>query len=318
MSASSAATRTAALDARDRRTGGRWTLLQRLKNVGIYYAIAMAIRVADRLPARWLVGIGRLSGRVAWRCCRTTRYRTERAIARSLPSADASSLARRCFRTAGENLAVCLLLRREVDAADFVEIDEQARRTLASVADEGRGAVFISAHFGPFELVAAAIAELGHEPAVVVRESYDPRLDPIVDAHRERRGVAVIHRGRPGAATRIVRALRSGKLVGFLPDLGGRVTTLRAPWLGGSLPIAVGPQRIALRTGCPVLFGVVVPRASAGPHPRFRLRLVSLDGTDERALTQRVATELARAIHLSPEQWLWMGAEPSQIADVSA
>jgi lauroyl/myristoyl acyltransferase len=140
----------------------------------------------------------------------------------------------------------------------------------------------------------------------VVRESYDARLDPLVDAHRLSRGVEVIHRGRIGAAARILRALRSGKPVGFLPDLGGRVRSGPGILLGQQVQLPVGPQRVATRARCPVLFGALQPRPSKGPLPRFQLELSRLDESTERNLGQSICEALTREIAQCPDQWLWM------------
>jgi KDO2-lipid IV(A) lauroyltransferase len=187
---------------------------------------------------------------------------------------------------------------------------------------EGRGAVFISAHLGPFELLPAAIAELGVCPAIVVRESYDPRLDAWVDHHRHSRGIVVIHRGAPGAAVRIVRALRAGQPVGFLPDLGGRVPQIPTNFLGRRTGFAVGPQQIAQRMGAPIVVGTL--RRLPGPGPRHTLSIERVETTGTLAeLTQRVARTLERAILDAGEDFPWMAPLPrmgvcSEAAEVSA
>jgi KDO2-lipid IV(A) lauroyltransferase len=165
--------------------------------------------------------------------------------------------------------------------------------------------IFVSAHLGPFEGIAAAVAELGYRPAVIVRESYDPELDDLVDDHRRRRGLTVIHRGSPRAALSIIRALRAGQPVGFLPDLGGRVPSVEVCFLGEAVAFPVGPQLIAVRTGAPLLIGTL--KRSSGSGPRHELTLERIQpGKDVVCLTHRVASALERAILEAPEEWLWM------------
>jgi len=292
----------------DLRTGGRWSLGQRLKNGLIYRLVRLALWVSDRLPARSLTLGGRALGAIAFLVLPGARRRAEqeleRALGRNRPSAFS------VFVQAGESLLTCLLLRRSMlGALELVDVEESSRRLLETTLAAGRGMVFVSPHLGPFELVAAAVAELGHRPAAVVRESYDPRLDSVVDRHRLARGVEVIHRGAPTAAVRIVRALRSGRPVGFLPDLGARVESRNVRFFGREVLFPIGPQRIALRTGAPIIVGALVP----GPG-RLTLRMESIDAAhDETELTQRVATALETAIRRWPEAWLWM-SEPRTTA----
>ncbi|HEX7668463.1 MAG TPA: lysophospholipid acyltransferase family protein, partial [Polyangiaceae bacterium] len=227
---------------RDRRSGGEWTRRQASKNFLIACGVRAAFTLSDLLPRRVLLVLGRVLGRTLRSTLPGAVRRARESAARCMTEAQAGQVSSGCFERLGENLATSLLLRRRgTRALDWVDVPETSRRTLAEALSEGRGAVFVSAHVGPFELVPAAIAELGVRPAIVVRESYDPRLDPWVDHHRRARGIDVIHRGRPGAAVRIVRALRAGQPVGFLPDLGGRVPQIATNFLGRRTGFAVGP-----------------------------------------------------------------------------
>lgn len=302
---------TSDLDRRDLRRGGSWTRRQKLKNASLLVAIRCALFFADIAPRALLVASGRLLGRVTHALFRSARRDARRLVEQALPSVDARALVRRSFENAGRNLALCLLLRRATPAAlDLVEVDEASRRELQAALARGRGAVFVSPHLGPFELVAAAVAELGHRPVAVVRESYDPRLDPLVDAHRIRRGVGVIHRGHPAAALRIVRALREGRPVGFLPDLESRVPSVACRMLGRRWQLPVGPQRIAIRSGSPLLVGALGPPrplSSAARPGLFSLEIRQIEPCeDELEMTRRVADALSGALERMPGHWLWM------------
>jgi KDO2-lipid IV(A) lauroyltransferase len=197
-----------------------------------------------------------------------------------------------------------LLRREKLCALDLLEVPPEAASLLAAALAEGRGAIVVSAHLGPFEVLAAAVAELGHRPAVVVRESYDPRLDQLVDAHRVRRGVTVIHRGRANAGVVMLRALRRGQPLGLLPDLPSRVRRLPVRLLGRIAELASGPARLAKLTGAPLLVATLVRPEGSGRH-RLRVRRLAAGASDHDAvLTQRIADELSAAISQSPLEWL--------------
>ncbi len=303
----------------DRRSGGTWSHRQAAKNFFIAAAVRAALLIADRLPAPLLLVLGRLAGRAARRLMPTAgRTALARAEGR-LPTQEGTRVARACFERAGESLAISALLRRPaVRAAEWVLVSTEGRAVLDRALARGRGAIVVSAHLGPFEMVAARVAELGVRPAIVVRESYDRRLDAWIDAHRRARGVDVIHRGSRHSGLQILRALRAGQPVGMLPDLGGRVPSVAARFLGDTLAFPVGPQLIAKRARCPILIGTLARRhrgsgGSAGCPFELLLSELPPDGTVA-TLTQRVADSLDKAILRSPEDWLWMAPRNLAIA----
>ena len=295
------------LAARDVRVGGRWTAAQSLKNSVIAGGLHAGIHLADRLPPRWLLAFGQAAGRVAGLTLRRSRAMAQANLEAAIGPEHARELARQCFISAGENLMLCLLLRRSwISTGELVEVDDASKRTLLDALGEGPGTIMIGAHLGPFEWMAAAVSDLGHRPAVVVRESYDPRLDGLVNEHREQRGVETIPRGNPAAVRRIVRTLREGRPVGFLPDLGGRVEQSPAEICGLATTIAAGPQKLAARMGTPVVFGALQPRPTQGALPKFRLCIRRIRGGSEAEMTQRISNALSDALREHPSQWLWM------------
>lgn len=305
MSLASAAPRRPGNRNRDIRTGGTWSRWQSWKNEAIYRLIRLGAWFADALPRRWLRALGRAIGRTAGLLLHARRRDAERWLqAAGCDGRHSKRLASLCFVNAGANLAECWDLRRGTTRAlERVRLDSASEAILRAALATKRGVVFVSAHLGPFEWIAAAIAEFGARPAVVVRESYDPRLDAIVDQHRLDRGVDVIHRGAPSAPLRIARALRQGRPVGFLPDIGGRVPSEPVEFLGRTVHFPVGPSRIARRFGATLVVGTL-----QGPKRGAWSLVVDAvpDGGTETELTQRVADTLATRIRNCPAQWLWM------------
>lgn len=305
--------------ARDRRFGEQWTAAQRAKNTLLRHVLRALLFVADRLPPRLLLLLGSLSGRAAYGVLGRARRSTRARVARSLPQRNAEAITRACFANAGTNLARCLLLRRpSTRASEHVALSPESRAVLERALAGGRGALVVSAHIGAFEMIPAVLVEHGFSPSVVVRESYDPALDAIADAHRRARGVEVIHRGHPQAALRIARSLRRGRPIGVLPDLRSRgVATTATRFLGRAVAFPVGVERLATELRCPL----VVATLTMSPHvvrPAFELHIETLARPREAAassVTQRVADAVSRAIARCPEHWLWMAPEHVSIAE---
>ncbi|HVW25804.1 MAG TPA: lysophospholipid acyltransferase family protein [Polyangiaceae bacterium] len=306
--------------ARDRRFGERWTRAQALKNRLVRRMLGAVLFFVDLLPAAALLPIGALVGRLSHAVLANLRHAARERIAASIPGVCANAVARACFENAGKNLALCSLLRRRgTRAKDFVALSDESRAVLEQALAAGRGALVVSAHLGPFEMIPALLVEHGFSPSIVVRESYDPELDPVVDAHRRGRGIEVIHRGHDHAALQIARSLRRGRPVGVLPDVGSRgVATAPARFLGRAVAFPVGVERLATRLGCPVVIGTLTT-TTRGTCPGFELRIEALttDMDAGVALTQRVADAVSHAIARCPEHWLWMAPAHLAIADDS-
>jgi Kdo2-lipid IVA lauroyltransferase/acyltransferase len=195
-------------------------------------------------------------------------------------------------------------------------IEAGSRAVLEAAVQEGRGVVFVSAHLGPWERVAASLVAAGFALTTVAREGYDPRFTKLFDKLRGRLGVRAIYRGTPGAHVRIVRTLRGGGALGVPMDLRSRVPSVGAPFLGHMAKTAVGPARIALRMGAAVVVGTVAPGPGSGATPRMAgLRItvtrIETEGfprgdSGETALTMALNAELSRRILAMPQGWVWM------------
>ena len=172
-----------------------------------------------------------------------------------------------------------------------------------------RGVVYVTGHLGPWERMAALLAAEGFPISTMARESYDRRFHALVyERLRNNRNVETIYRGSPGAPFAMLRALRRGRVLGFLVDLPGRTPTLPADLLGLPSRLPLGPARIALRVGCPLVVGTPSPGAS-GLEVSIRL-LPTHDlrpgDEGERELVRRMADALTARIRALPAEWPWM------------
>ncbi len=292
----------------DVREGGSWSPVQRFKNDAIHVLVRVALFAAGRFSKASLASVGMWLGAIvhafAWRL----RGRARRNLALAFPGARAcehAAVARASFVNLGGHLGEVVASLQS--PLDLIAFDEASIALLGEALGEGKGVVLPSAHLGPWERLAATIA--ARFPfAAIVRESYDPRLESLVATMRARAGFATIPRGAAGAATRIVRTLRSGCVLGIPMDLRTRATSVMVPFLGADSPTAVGPAQIALRTRAPVIVSTVEIIEGALTVTCTRIDAEGLAEGDEIELTKRVNAELGRRICLAREHWPWMHA----------
>jgi Kdo2-lipid IVA lauroyltransferase/acyltransferase len=299
------------MNERDVREGGSWSALQRTKNTAIWLLASAALAAARPLPASMLRALGRALGVAAHRFAGRARRTATSNVGLALPHLDEHErrrLVARCFATMGALLGETVAMMRP-GAVDPLPIAPEAIAAFDRARAGGRGVLFVSAHLGPWERVAASLVAAGIPLVAIARESYDPRLSRIYESLRAAHGVEVIWRSRPGASARILRALRFGRVLGVPMDLRSRVTSCDAPFLGHTAPTPVGPARIALRARCPVLVGTAAPDT----HGALQVTATPIDTTDlppdgpgPIELTRRINAELSQRILALPHAWVWM------------
>jgi KDO2-lipid IV(A) lauroyltransferase len=174
----------------------------------------------------------------------------------------------------------------------------------------GRGVIFMTAHFGAWELSSFAHSIYGYPLKFIVRPIDNSKVDALISSYRTLGGNVAIQ--RRSAARDIIRALRANEAVGILFDQNTtRNEGVFADFFG--IPAATTPAlaTFALRTGAAVLPGFLIWEEKLGKH---RLRFdppVDLAETGDLAKdivenTKRFNRILEGYVRKYPDQWLWI------------
>lgn len=171
-------------------------------------------------------------------------------------------------------------------------------------------AIYLSAHYGNWELLPKILADRGAAFAPVYRPAGNPGIDRAIQRlRREATGTTpAFPKGAAGAraaATYLARGGRLGMLVDQKLNEG-----IAVPFLGRAAMTTPFPAQLALRYRCPVILGRI---DRIGPL-RFRLTVEpplplpdSGDAArDVRALTCAINRTLEAWIRLRPDHWLWL------------
>ncbi|HUB82513.1 MAG TPA: lysophospholipid acyltransferase family protein [Bryobacteraceae bacterium] len=168
----------------------------------------------------------------------------------------------------------------------------------------GRGVLFATAHLGNWELSAYAYALLAAPMDVVVRPLDNPLIDALVERRRGLSGNRAI--GKREYARAILKSLAANRAVGILADQNSAEDTgVFVDFFGRKACAGTGFAKLAARSGAAVIPGFAVWREN---EKRYVLRFrtpVEITGDVERD-TQRIQSEIERAIREQPDQWLWI------------
>jgi Kdo2-lipid IVA lauroyltransferase/acyltransferase len=173
----------------------------------------------------------------------------------------------------------------------------------------GRGIVVLSAHFGNFELLAAAHALHGHQITLVHHTQRFLAGDALMTWVRERAGVNVVR--KRSAARAVLKALADGALVGVPFDQNAkRGEAVFVPFFGEPAATSRTLARLVRKSGA-----LVVPVFIVREPDRRRHRIVIRDfvplqeSADAEAdiveNTRRFLRPIEEIVRRFPEQFLW-------------
>ncbi len=174
--------------------------------------------------------------------------------------------------------------------------------------DDGQCGLFVSAHFGNWELAGALAVREGLPLTLVYRAANNPWVEDLYRRGRSAAGVGQIQKGSEGARE-IMAVLKAGGHVGMLVDQKMN-DGIAVPFFGRNAMTAPAVARFSLKFHCPVVAAKV--ERLGGAH--FRMTVfppMDLPDTgDSHADNLAVMTEINRLIEgwirERPGQWLWL------------
>lgn len=268
------------------------SLVRRLACAGSH---AVAMRRAARL------------GRLAHRLFAGWRRTAERQLAQCFPewSADeVASCTRRVFvgfvKTMFEFLRGKQTSDEELLRLVRIEGIELVREAQAA----GKPVIVLAAHYDNWEWAGRRLALAAGQPlSVIARSQDDDRLTRLIDDTRSAGGLIVIDRDDARGA---LRTLRSGGILGIVPDQNSVVSTTFPMFFGRPAATVIGPARLAARTGAAV-FHYLARREADDSHTAriFPIADAPDPGEDAEGFTQAWTAGLERWIREVPDQWMW-------------
>lgn len=174
----------------------------------------------------------------------------------------------------------------------------------------GKGVLFVTAHFGAWELSAFAHSLHGHWLHVVMRPMDNPYLDRLIQRYRTMHGNKTV--GKDDFVRGLLAAMKCGETVGILMD-----TNMTPPqgvfvdFFGIPACTASGLARIALRTDAAVVPGFTIWDRNAGKYrlrfdPALELIRTGDLEADIVANTQMFTKVIEDYVRAYPDQWLWV------------
>ncbi len=220
-----------------------------------YLAVRALVACLRVLPAPLIERAGALLGLAVYTFDRPHRRIAQRNVAAAFPvrsAAEQSVIVRGAFAHFGRLLFELLKFSTLTPGAMLARVEFEGEERVRQAYAQGKGVLFVTGHFGFWELQAMVHA-LRLRPMAVVARALDNRaLNDLLERIRTRTGNTVIY--RQGTIRRVLRLLHAGEGVGILIDqhIQSRdaiyVDFFDRPAATTSVVAA-----LALRTGAPVV-----------------------------------------------------------------
>jgi KDO2-lipid IV(A) lauroyltransferase len=262
-------------------------------------------RLLSILPLRWLHGLGALLGRITYATSGQYAARTRENLRQSNLAgneADFASLLRQTIDEAGKGMVeLPWVWLRPFDQVCATVRSCQGWEHVAAAHARGKGIIFLTPHWGCFEITSLYIAQHLALTNLYTSPKQD-WLEPLMRNGRER-GKARLATADLSGVRLLFKALKRGESIGLLPDQvpsqgeGEWVDFFARPAYTMTLS-----GRLAQSSGAAVLL-VYAERLPKGAGYKLNFEPLPLDFS--KSVPLQINTALERVIAISPAQYLW-------------
>jgi KDO2-lipid IV(A) lauroyltransferase len=262
-------------------------------------------RLLSILPLRWLHGLGALLGRITYATSGQYAARTRENLRQSNLAgneADFASLLRQTIDEAGKGMVeLPWVWLRPFDQVCATVRSCQGWEHVAAAHARGKGIIFLTPHWGCFEITSLYIAQHLALTNLYTSPKQD-WLEPLMRSGRER-GKARLATADLSGVRLLFKALKRGESIGLLPDQvpsqgeGEWVDFFARPAYTMTLS-----GRLAQSSGAAVLL-VYAERLPKGAGYKLNFEPLPLDFS--KSVPLQINTALERVIAISPAQYLW-------------
>jgi len=183
------------------------------------------------------------------------------------------------------------------------------REQVEAAKASGKSALFISGHFGNWELAPKALALCGLPLHLVYRPPNNPWADKVIDQIRKHYTLGHYGKGADGAKG-VLAAIKRGESIGMLIDQKDN-TGMAIPFLNAPAMTSVSAAKMALKYDLPV----IPVRAERISGHQFRVTIYPpltppADADDAQAREIAYMTQMNNVIsgwiREAPAQWFWL------------
>ncbi len=275
-----------------------------------YKFLMLLSKILCLLPHSALLSMGIVLGKLYYYLIKKQR---ERAISQMMPALnvsrpEAEKLVMESFINMARNVLEIMYMPKlnSKNYRDYIEIEHLERMEQALA--EGHGVVVLTGHIGTWEWLSAAYTLSGMPVTAIAKPQPNEQYTRALNDLRATIGVEIFSRGTSELLA-AARALKAGKILGFLADQDAGSGGAFIDFLGKTASTPMGPAVFAYKFKAPIIPSFII-RKPDGRHKVLigePLRYEDCGDTNESLfnLTVKMTKILTDVIRENPTQWLW-------------
>ena len=276
----------------------------------LYRTLMFMSRVACHTPRPVLLALGWVLGNLYYLIIAKMR---RRAVAHMMPALGINEVAaKKLVRVSFINMArnfldiLAMPMLNERNFRDYIEIDHLER--MQEALAEGHGVVVLTGHIGCWEWLSAAFTLNGMPVSAIAKPQPNIQYTRVLDDLRATIHVEIFSRGTSELIA-AARALKRGKLLGFLADQDGGPGGAFIEFLGRTASTPLGPAVFSRKFRSPVVPAFIL-RQPNGKHKVIVGEIMRCPNTgdsdrDLHEFTVQMTAIVERIIRENPTQWIW-------------
>lgn len=276
----------------------------------LYRTLMFLSLIARMMPYGLLMAIGRVLGNIYYVFVKKQR---RRAIAQMMPALgvdenEAKKLVRESFVNLAKNMLEILYMPNlnEKNVNDYLDIENLDR--MRAALDEGHGVVILTGHIGTWEWLSAAFTLNNMPASAIAKQQPNADYTKALNELRSKINMEIFSRGT-SELLMAAKALKSGKILGFLADQDAGPGGAFIDFLGKKASTPLGPAVFSRKYDAPILPCFIL-RQKNGKHKVLigeAMRYVDTGDTDKDLfdLTVKMTKILENVIRENPTQWIW-------------
>lgn len=276
----------------------------------LYRLFLMVDALMMALPRSWRKGVftalASLAHLLAGKRNRVIRQNLSFAFKEELSDSEQKEVETYCYRNLALNLLQVMENRRN-DAEDLrTKVRFENRDRVDAILAQGKGIIFVSAHFGNWELGGAALSSLVTPVSSIYKEFSRSEFDPYLLEARTHHRMELAEKN--GALKHIAKALRGSRSILLMIDQASNAKHgIKVNFFGHETYHSSTAAHLSAKFDAPIV-GVYI---LSDDEERYTIRFeeaITLKSDDEQSIlqaTQLQVNDLERLIRSHPKLWFW-------------